>query len=1475
MKKIFRKIGLWGLWCVVCVMLWPSCQHPLSRGAHVRVDSLNRVAYEARYKNLSLSSHAATEALKLADGYASGQAEALNNMGFCAFMRMDFEHAARLFQKASEASRNEVERLVADVGMMKICQRTSMNKEFYDYHNSAMQRLERINEDRSSLEKKGLEGRLNYAISEFYIVSGIYYYYLQQDKESLQAINAVPEETLKGDTAQWLYYVYMRGSGGMYEAPTREEVTLGEFGYLVQCLQVAQARGYIYFEANALQAMAELLVFRSNRELLSEKRAGLLRLVNPESLPVDSLPLVFAEEALGLFKRYGDWYQISGTYRTLATYYNYAGQPEKALVNLKRALNYVNLHHEKYYHCTDSLDRLQAYQPGRTNSIELQWINDEGINTVPEWIARLREQLSRTYSAMGCKAESDYNRNVYLDILDYTRQDKELESRYTALEKETRQLNVLLWLVVVGVLVLVVLFVWLTRSWRKKNTMYLAELKRVLWLCQQITGAVPASATSREEVAEAVVEAMKPELKELFGVREASLTFCEEGEETEEVLSEKGEGTPQVFELQSPGKSVTVGKLWMWVDTPLRKEEQVLIRLLLPYLAWTLEHGMNLVSLDEEQKRLEKEQYLHELHLMENKRQNEVKKACLSIVTGIVPYIDRMVNEVRKLRSLPSDSEEAVRHGKLVYIDELVTKINEYNDILALWIKMRQGTLSLHIENFDLQELFSIIAKGRRSFELKKQTLTVGETTACVKADKALTLFMMNTLVENARKYTQEGGRVSLSVEETPDYVEIAVEDNGPGLSEKDRSRILGEKVYDSGAIGMETAADAAELQRQKGHGFGLMNCKGIIEKYRKTNSVFSVCRFDIQSTLGKGSRFSFRLPKGARRMVGLLWLGCCLLVGVACSSKQQPVQPVTDSGKVAPYDSLLAIANDYANWVYECNVHGDHATALMLADSVLYYMNAHYLRYSGKNAPLLRLEGEGDGAELDWLAESFDTDYFILLDVRNEAAVAALAVKDFRKYRYNNAAYASLYKRLSKDNSLEEYCLQMQRSASNKRIALSLFVLLVCGCLIAYYALYLRHRLHYRYNMEQVFVVNRTLFSTASGTEALGDEVLEKMVRRMFNELNEMILLENMALAVYDEETCRLKTVCFAPEEGEEELHERLQRCYDSGQMQWAGATKWSYLPLWVETGGEKHCVGVLALKLARAYSREEDRLLVEMVCNYLAVMLYNVVVRVNRKFHDIELAQDEARRSLFEENQLHVQNMVLDNCLSTIKHETIYYPSRIKQVADRLSGDVTAAQRKELLENMSELVGYYKDIFTLLSSCASRQLEEVTFRRTEVSLEELAEGAGKYVKKVMRKRNFTLEWQAEVPPLWVTGDRVLLLFLLENLIDEAVRYEASGTLRLEAKEEDGFVRVDFIDTRRTYPQEVFNALFYPDKERMCPSGDGSHLSGTEYLVCKQIIRDHDEYGGRRGCRINACAWNEGKGFNVWFTLPKRNKKE
>ena len=55
------------------------------------------------------------------------------------------------------------------------------------------------------------------------------------------------------------------------------------------------------------------------------------------------------------------------------------------------------------------------------------------------------------------------------------------------------------------------------------------------------------------------------------------------------------------------------------------------------------------------------------------------------------------------------------------------------------------------------------------------------------------------------------------------------------------------------------------------GHGFGLLNCRGIIEKYKKVSQIFSVCTIGAESKEGIGSRFFFRLPKGMRRALLLI----------------------------------------------------------------------------------------------------------------------------------------------------------------------------------------------------------------------------------------------------------------------------------------------------------------------------------------------------------------------------------------------------------------------------------------------------------------------------------------------------------------------------------------------------------------------------------------------------------------------------
>ena len=129
------------------------------------------------------------------------------------------------------------------------------------------------------------------------------------------------------------------------------------------------------------------------------------------------------------------------------------------------------------------------------------------------------------------------------------------------------------------------------------------------------------------------------------------------------------------------------------------------------------------------------------------------------------------------------------------YIRELTDKIYEQNNVLTHWIQLRQGELSLRIESFPLQPLFEMVARGKMSFQLKGIDLDVTPTEAVVKADRVLTLFMLNTLADNARKFTEKGGRVSISAEEADSYVEVSVSDTGIGMTEEQLAHLFDHKV--------------------------------------------------------------------------------------------------------------------------------------------------------------------------------------------------------------------------------------------------------------------------------------------------------------------------------------------------------------------------------------------------------------------------------------------------------------------------------------------------------------------------------------------------------------------------------------------------------------------------------------------------------------------------------------------------------
>jgi hypothetical protein len=104
----------------------------------------------------------------------------------------------------------------------------------------------------------------------------------------------------------------------------------------------------------------------------------------------------------------------------------------------------------------------------------------------------------------------------------------------------------------------------------------------------------------------------------------------------------------------------------------------------------------------------------------------------------------------------------------------------------------------------------------------------------------------------------------------------------------------------------------------------------------------------------------------------------------------------------------------------------------------------------------------------------------------------------------------------------------------------------------------------------------------------------------------------------------------------------------------------------------------------------------------------------RLQRRYHrerqqqtDIELADDELRRAELESGNLHIANSVLDNCLSALKHETMYYPSRIRQLVD--TGH---------LESLAEVAGYYRDLYAILIQQAQQQAERIHLHIRPVQL-------------------------------------------------------------------------------------------------------------------------------------------------------------
>lgn len=891
----------------------------------------------------------------------------------------------------------------------------------------------------------------------------------------------------------------------------------------------------------------------------------------------------------------------------------------------------------------------------------------------------------------------------------------------------------------------------------------------------------------------------------------------------------------------------------------IKKEKRILHEILRPYIKWTEKNRILSDQMDKERMQFREEYLQNERQIAIDKRKNISKRAKVSLVHSIMPFIDRILYVVRRMESKNQYDQRA-----LTYLSELADEINSYNDVLTEWIRMNRGELELAIESFPLQDLFKLLDRGQYNFKRKGVGFFVEPTEAWVKADRALTFFMLNTLTDNARKFTPSGGQVTVCATELADAVDIKVSDTGCGLTESEIALILSSKIYDAQQIGVNSST----VRPEKGSGFGLLNCKGIIEKYKKSGDIFKVCRFHIESEENKGSCFSFRLPKGIRRK-GMMVLAFIFYL-LTCGQYMYAVRP--DIGNVPPHEEAdmnygeLKWAVFYADSVYFANVHGDYDRSMQYADSTFKYINRYYEDILPEECVSRQLTATGNGMEeLEWLSLGVKADYFLIMGFRNEMAIATLALHDWEKYEFNNRQFTHLYKLLTKDDSLEEFYIRQRDTQKNLSVSLVLLVFMLFIFSVLIYIVYFRRRILFCFSVMQVLETNHAMLNVIEMCTRPGrtDDLVSQLLSVVLSKLKELHEINSVRLLLYRGKGEKVGTFLQGEEDYGVLADSLLSQAYETENVVFDEISNTQIYPLLLRLKeNERLCIGSVAVNYGTYRMQKEDFIFENYIVNYLAILLYEAVIQRGQDLENVETAENEKQRSLYERTRIKVQNQILDNCLSTIKHESMYYPSHMKQIIWKLEEHEEHHDLKTSIHSLRELAEYYKEIYTLLCAQADRQIDSEYFKCEKLSPHII----GKEWMKAMeawRKRkayglhlSFVDDLQENI---FMNVDATLVRFMLDTLTKEwanrLAEREKEGSLTLRVSEDDDFVRFTLLSSVRIYEAEEAIRIFQPD------------VKHYPYLLCKEIVREHDKLNNFCGCRINI---ETDSGCSIWFTVPK-----
>ena len=142
--------------------------------------------------------------------------------------------------------------------------------------------------------------------------------------------------------------------------------------------------------------------------------------------------------------------------------------------------------------------------------------------------------------------------------------------------------------------------------------------------------------------------------------------------------------------------------------------------------------------------------------------------------------------------------------------------------------------------------LQEVIDKQSRYLEERQHTLTLDmhNPDAIVMCDENETFIMLDNLLQNAIRYTPEGGQIAIRTYRKDDFCCIEFMDTGIGIAEEDIDHIF-ERFY---------VPNSARTAGSSGSGLGLAIVKAVVNGHHG--------KIEVESKLGEGSIFRVMLPQ-------------------------------------------------------------------------------------------------------------------------------------------------------------------------------------------------------------------------------------------------------------------------------------------------------------------------------------------------------------------------------------------------------------------------------------------------------------------------------------------------------------------------------------------------------------------------------------------------------------------------------------